>query len=54
LVQYRFGKDEELAATIASAGQIVPIVVSPFLGFFIDTFGRRTAISKELINLFIY
>ncbi|KAL1915196.1 uncharacterized protein VTP21DRAFT_7472 [Calcarisporiella thermophila] len=41
LVQLRYGESQEIAAYNAGVGQAVPIILSPFLGAFIDRFGLR-------------
>ncbi|KAI8067052.1 major facilitator superfamily domain-containing protein [Gongronella butleri] len=42
LVKMRFGYDNAHAAAVASVAQVVPIFLMPFLGLFVDRYGRRT------------
>ncbi|KAI8987544.1 major facilitator superfamily domain-containing protein, partial [Mycotypha africana] len=38
----RFGYDNSTAAAVASVAQFLPIFIMPFLGFFVDKYGKRT------------
>ncbi|KAG0171973.1 hypothetical protein DFQ28_005385 [Apophysomyces sp. BC1034] len=44
IVKVHFGTTQVLAAYKASASQVVPIVATPILGFFMDYYGRRVLI----------
>ncbi|KAL7319191.1 hypothetical protein PS15m_002358 [Mucor circinelloides] len=41
-VKFRFGYDDGKAAAVASVSQVLPIFIMPFLGFFVDKYGKRT------------
>ncbi|KAI9301473.1 major facilitator superfamily domain-containing protein [Cunninghamella echinulata] len=42
LVKFKFGYDNANAAAIASVSQVLPIILMPLLGVFVDKYGRRT------------
>ncbi|KAI7900488.1 major facilitator superfamily domain-containing protein [Cokeromyces recurvatus] len=42
LVKFRFGYEDDKAAAVASVSQVLPIFIMPFLGFFVDKYGKRT------------
>ncbi|KAI7897024.1 major facilitator superfamily domain-containing protein [Mucor mucedo] len=41
-VKFRFGYEDSKAAAVASVAQILPIFLMPFLGLFVDRYGKRT------------
>ncbi|KAG2230135.1 hypothetical protein INT48_001477 [Thamnidium elegans] len=41
-VKFQFGYPDSKAAAVASVAQVVPIFVMPFLGLFVDRYGKRT------------
>lgn len=41
-MKFRFGYDNGKAAAVASVSQVLPIFIMPFLGFFVDKYGKRT------------
>ncbi|KAI9498264.1 major facilitator superfamily domain-containing protein [Zychaea mexicana] len=53
LVQIHFGTTQKLAAYKASVSQVVPIVVTPILGVFIDLVGQRVKICKTHITVLL-
>lgn len=50
-VKFHFGYDDMKAASIASTAQVAPIFLMPFLGLFVDKYGKRTWISKLFLIL---
>lgn len=45
-VKFQFGYPDSKAAAVASVAQVVPIFLMPFLGLFVDRYGKRTWMSK--------
>lgn len=45
-VKFQFGYPDSKAAAVASLAQVVPIFLMPFLGLFVDRYGKRTWMSK--------
>lgn len=45
-VKFQFGYPDGKAAAVASLAQVVPIFLMPFLGLFVDRYGKRTWMSK--------
>ncbi|KAJ2591707.1 hypothetical protein H4R99_006658 [Coemansia sp. RSA 1722] len=52
LVKLRFGVNDSVAAWSASASQIMPIFLVPFLGWFFDQYGMRTDMLVLSTSLF--
>lgn len=45
-VKFRFSYSDAHAAATASVAQILPVILMPFLGVFVDHHGKRTWLSK--------
>lgn len=45
-VKFQFGYNDSKAAAVASVAQVAPIFLMPFLGLFVDRYGKRTWMSK--------
>lgn len=45
-VKFKFGYQDGKAAAVASVAQVLPIFLMPFLGLFVDRYGKRTWMSK--------
>ncbi|KAJ2708013.1 hypothetical protein H4R19_004852, partial [Coemansia spiralis] len=54
LVKLRFGVDDATAAWSASASQVMPIFLVPFLGWFFDMYGLRTDMLIASTGLFTF
>jgi len=48
LVKKRWNRTDEIAAYNSSVAQFLPIFISPFLGYFLDRFGNRSLVCKNL------
>src|SRR6266540_2333755 len=54
LVKKRWGFSDELAAYDSSVAQFLPIFVSPFLGYLLDRFGKRSIACKLLYTIYLF
>nr|CAG8517109.1 13088_t:CDS:10 [Entrophospora candida] len=57
LVKKRWNSSDEIAAYNSSVAQFLPIFVSPFLGYLLDRFGKRSIaliVSTVFLNLSMY
>ncbi|CAJ0762656.1 21313_t:CDS:2 [Entrophospora sp. SA101] len=57
LVKKRWNSSDEIAAYNSSVAQFLPIFVSPFLGYLLDRFGKRSIaliVSAVFLNLSMY
>lgn len=50
LLHVRYGYEETKAAWLSSFSQIVPIFLSPFLGAFLDHYGKRSYICTPFLS----
>ncbi len=51
-IKLNFSYSDARAAATASVAQILPVVLMPFLGVFVDRHGKRTWLSKFLSTFF--